>query len=80
MISLKTGKEIVAKEFSEFPIGEIIDIGGMWAFCFDSGEPPVPGALIVTVSKENGKIDYLPIPPIENLDIIENGKVIYSAV
>lgn len=28
MINLKTGKEIIAKEFSEFPIGEIIDIGG----------------------------------------------------
>ena len=79
MISFETGKEMVAKEFSEFPIGEIVDIGGMWAFCFDSGEPPVPGALIVTVSKEDGGIGYLPIPPIENLDIIENGKVIYSA-
>ena len=63
MISLKTGKEIAEKEFSEFPIGRIIDIGEMWAFCFDSGE-----------------IGYLPVPPIENLDIIENGKVIYSAV
>ena len=79
MISLKQGKEIAIKEFSEFPIGEIIDIGEMWAFCYDSGEPPVPGALIVTVSKEDGKIGYLPIPPIKNLDIIENGKIIYSA-
>lgn len=80
MISLKTGKEIAEKEFSEFPIGRIIDIGEMWAFCFDSGEPPVPGAPIVTVGKEDGEIGYLPVPPIENLDIIENGKVIYSAV
>ena len=54
MISLKRAKEIAVKDFSEYPISEIIDIGSRWAFCFDSGEPPVPGIPAVTVSKEDG--------------------------
>ena len=76
MISLKKGKEIAVKEFSEFPIGEIIDMGNLWAFCFDSGYPPVPGVPVVTVSKENGKTGYLSIPPLENLDILNSGIVV----
>ena len=76
MISLKKGKEIAVKEFSEFPICEIIDIGNLWAFCFDSGDPPVPGVPVVTVSKENGKTGYLSIPPLENLDILNSGIVV----
>ena len=76
MISLKRAKEIAVKEFSEYPIGEIIDIGSRWAFCFDSGDPPVPGIPVVTVSKEDGKTGYLPVPPLENLDILSNGTVI----
>ena len=37
MISLKRAKEIAVKEFSEYPICEIIGIGSRWALCFDSG-------------------------------------------
>lgn len=76
MISLKRAKELAVEEFSEYPIGEIIDIGSRWAFCFDSGEPPVPGIPVVTVSKEDGKTGYLPIPPLENLDILNGGTAI----
>lgn len=76
MISLEKAKEICKNEYSEFPIAEIVDVGGMWAFCFDSGEPPVPGIPIVTVCKEDGKIGYMTIPPLENIEILENGKVV----
>lgn len=76
MIDLKKAKAICKKEYSEFPIDEIIDIGDMWAFTFDSGEPPVPGAPIITVRKEDGKVGYITIPPIENLEILNNGTII----
>lgn len=76
MISLERAKEIAIQNFSEYPIGEIIDIGNRWAFCYDSGEPPVPGIPIVTVKKEDGKTGYMTVPPLENLDILSNGTVI----
>ena len=76
MISLERAKEIAIQNFSEYQIGEIIDIGNRWAFCYDSGEPPVPGSFIVTVKKEDGKADWMTVPPFENLDILNNGTVI----
>lgn len=78
MVSLERAKELAIKEFSEYPIREIIDLGNRWAFCYDSGEPPVPGVCAVTVKKGDGKIGYLPVPPFENLDILSNGIVIQS--
>ena len=72
MISLERAKGLAAKDFSEYPIKEIIDLGNRWAFCYDSGETPVPGVCTVTVKKCDGKIGYLPIPPLENLDVLNN--------
>ncbi len=76
MISLEKAKAICKNEYSEFPIAEIIDIGGSWAFCFDSGDPPVPGIPIMTIRKENGEVEYMTIPPLENIEILDNGKVV----
>ena len=74
MISLERAKGLTAKEFSEYPIKEMIDLGNRWAFCYDSGETPVPGVCTVTVKK-----CYLPIPPLENLDVLNNGTVIKAS-
>ena len=73
MINIEKAKELCKKENSDFPIGTIIDIGNKWAFCFDTDEPGIP---IVTVRKEDGKIDYMTIPPLSNLDVLEKGTII----
>ena len=78
MIDLDKAREIAQKEFSEYPVAEIIDIGNRWAFGFDSGDPPVPGIPYICVSKEKGDVEAMTIPPFENLDILEKGTVIYS--
>lgn len=75
MITLERAKGIAQKQFPEFPIFDIRDIGGKWAFSYDTAAPGIP---FVCVSKSNGSVDYLTVPPIENLGIIEKGKIIYS--
>lgn len=74
MITLEKAKGIAQKQFPDFPVFDIRDIGSKWAFSYDT---PIPGIPFVCISKSNGDINYLTVPPIENLKIIENGKVIY---
>lgn len=73
MMELIKAKDIASKEFPDYPIASVIDIGKAWAFDFDTGNPAIPGIPFVCVNKQNGKVDYLSVPPLENLDIINNG-------
>lgn len=75
MIALETAKDIALKQFPGYSVCEIRDIGDKWAFGYDTIAPGIP---YVCVSKSNGDIDYLTVPPIENLEILEKGKVISS--
>lgn len=76
MITIDTAKIIAQNEFPDFPIYSIIDVGDEWAFDYDT---PIPGIPFICVSKSNGSVRRLSVPPLENLDIIENGELIYSA-
>lgn len=76
MLGLQEAMKIAQKEYPHYSIGEIVDIGGSWAFGFDSGEPTIPGIPYITVNKSSGRIGRLSIPPIENLDILDNGTII----
>lgn len=78
MIDLEKAKIIAQKKFLEYPICSIIDIGEKWAFSYDTGEVPIPGISIITVEKKDGKVAEMPIPPLENLDILDKGKIIWE--
>ena len=58
----------------EYPIASSYNLGEEWAFDFDSGEPAVPGIHSVCVNKQTGEMELVPVPPLENLDRIEEGK------
>lgn len=78
MIAIAEAKKLAVKSYGggKLPIAKILDIGDRWAFKFDSGEPPVPGIPTITVNKETGAAEWLTIPPIENLDLLNAGKVV----
>lgn len=76
MIDIVKAKGLAQKEVPDYPIDKAVDIKDRFVFFYDTGEPPIPGAPIVTVNKQNGEIGYMTIPPLENLDIIESGTVI----
>ena len=76
MVSWQEGKEIAQKEL-KYPILEIWDLGDRWVYVFDAGSPAVPGIPMVTISKDDVKIDYITIPALENLCILAKSKLIY---
>lgn len=75
MIALKEAYTKAHKEFPEYTLTECVDIGDDFAFYFspDDGEA-VPGIPYVAVNKETGSVDFLTIPPFDNLELIQNGK------
>ena len=77
MVSWQEGKEIAQKEL-EYPILEIWDLGDRWVYVFDAGSPAVPGIPMVTISKTEGKVGYITIPPLENIGVLDEGKLIYQ--
>ena len=77
MVSWQEGKEIAQKEL-EYPILEIWDLGDRWVYVFDAGSTAVPGIPMVTISKNEGKVGYITIPPLENICVLDEGKLIYQ--
>ena len=77
MMSLKEIYEIAKKEYENGKLIECKDLGNKYAFMFgpedlDENEMIVDEPYI-TVDKENGTIDYLTVPPIQNLEILKRG-------
>lgn len=62
----------------DYKIVEMIDIGDSYAICYEpaDGSDPIPGDYPLTVKKVDGKIGSLTIPPFENLERLEKGKVV----
>ena len=73
IIEIGEAKDIAQKEFPEYPISSITDIGDKWVFAYDTGNPPIPGSPLVVVVKSSGLVEYMSIPPLENLKLIESG-------
>lgn len=77
MIELKAAYEKAHKEFPDYKLIECLDIGDAYAFYFSQSETEnIPGVPYVSVDKESGSVEYLTIPPIENLKRIQKGKKI----
>ena len=71
----KKAKKEAEKVAPNYPLCWCFDIGDRYAFFF-SPEPSPPGLPIITVNKTSGDIGDLPIPPLENHDLLEKGKEI----
>lgn len=73
MLDIREAKEAAQKEFANYPIADVIDIGESWVFEYDTGIPPIPDTPLVVISKKTGTVGYMTIPPFENLEILEKG-------
>lgn len=84
MITYKKACEIAngirQKEFPSFKYSHVVDIADRWSFSFSVYSPddrrtmtPAPSFFVF---KEDGRVEWYGIPPLENLDILESGKTI----
>lgn len=76
MITIREACELVKKEMKGLDIAECVDIGDKYIFSFVFDDEIPPGTPMIGVAKENGEISYFTIPPIQNIDILNNGKKI----
>ena len=75
MITIEKACELAKKEIKNLNIIGCVDIGDKYAFSFGFDKDNIPpGTPMIGVAKENGKISHITIPPIENIDILNNGK------
>lgn len=75
---IMAGRKRDCKIEIEYPILEIWDLGDRWVYVFCAGSPAAPGIPMVTISKTEGKVGYITIPPLENIGILDEGKLIYQ--
>lgn len=61
-----------AKEESSGTLRECVELDSGWAFYF-SEEDNTPGIPYVLVDKDSGEVEYLYVPPINNLKRIKSG-------
>lgn len=77
MMNLKEIYEIAKKEYENGKLIECKDLGNKYAFMFGPKDLSDDEMLLdepyITIDKENGTIDYLTVPPIENLEILKRG-------
>lgn len=74
MIELKKAATLANNTQKHLVVSGCVDIGDRYAFSFETKDGDIlPGTPIVCVAKENGKVSYMSIPPMENLDILNNG-------
>lgn len=74
MITVEQATEKAKAENPDCVVESCIDIGDRWAFYFQpalGGEST--GDPYTTVDKETGMIDFLTIPPVSNLALIQKG-------
>lgn len=65
--------KIAQAEFPDWGLKECVDIGDRLAFYFEPSEP-TPGIPYVAVNKNSGRVEYLTVPPLQNLALIRNGQ------
>lgn len=76
MIEFKEVQKIAQNELPDLDIMQCTDVGDRFAFVFGikATDDVPPGTPIICVGKSDGKISYLTIPPIENIDLLEKGQ------
>lgn len=60
----------IAAQGKEGALTNCYDIGYAFAFYFDEGD----GSPFVIIDKSSGEKSYMHIPPISNIEILENGE------
>ena len=73
MINLKEAYNKAQAEFSKYTLKDCVDIGNAFAFYFSRSNESIPGIPYIVVNKETGKVEYLSVPPLKNLYLIQNG-------
>lgn len=82
MIDIKDAYEKAKLKAENFSLLETRDSGDMWIFIFgskDRGGKIYPGAPNITVHKQSGETGLLTVPPVTNLKIINNAKIIETS-
>lgn len=79
MIDLQRAIEIASKEIPNYPVSRVLDMVDCFAVEFNTGDFPVPGVPMVLVNKSTQAVAFLTIPPVENLDKVEQAKVVWEA-
>lgn len=74
MITLGKAVKIARNTQKYLVVSECVDIGDRYAFSFETADGEIPpGTPVVCVAKNNGRVTYMSIPPLENLDILNGG-------
>lgn len=73
MIDLSQAKEIAQKQYPQFRLDHAYDDGSRLIFSYAMKESDaVPeGIPFIAVSKQDGTVTEIPVPPIENLDFLD---------
>jgi len=81
-ISLETAQKLASKQMKGLDLFEIRETDTFWYFEYGKmvDNILVPGVPAVSVSKNDGAIDYITVPPLENLDLLNNAKLIKSYI
>lgn len=74
MITFEKAYKKAEKEFEDLNIISCVDIGEKYVFSFGIDKDNIPpGIPMVSVEKENAKVEYFTIPPIENIELLDKG-------
>lgn len=82
-MEVNTAYLIAKKGKDDFILTDCVDLGDRWAFTFEPygfDDPPAPDNCPVTVDKITGAMECLPIPPIENLQLLKAGKKVFFRI
>ena len=73
MIDFNQAKEIAQKQYPQFRLDQAYDDGGRFIFSYamKQGDGVPEGIPFIAVSKQDGTVSEIPVPPIENLDFLD---------
>lgn len=76
LMDVKAAYQIAKADMEGRVLARCLDAGDRWVFIFElpSADDLTPGELPITVDKATGAVGYLPIPPVENLQLLKTGK------
>lgn len=79
MVTIEQAIEVAKKVMDDYPVVEVLDVGEAYAVGYDLGEIPEPGVPAhILVDKQTREIEFLTVPPIENLELIDSALVVWK--
>ena len=78
--AFKKAKKIIEKNCKYETITEVVEFEDFWIFLGGAKRKKelICGAQSLKIWKDSGNIENFPIPPIENLELLEKGKSIFK--